>query len=161
MWALARRAVGPIVLASTLERRLELSRLRRRRRRYFVRDARLRPRFRGAVEHLTGENTAPAPVQLDRRSEAAGPRRGRAAARIKRSVDRINRELVPISGIARRDNILREVRKIDVDAIADVLERVDAIGWHPSVYFNEPEYPGAEILPIRFTAGSSAPSSAS
>jgi hypothetical protein len=31
---------------------------------------------------------------------------------------------------------LRDVRKIDVAAIADVLARTDAIGWHPAVYFN-------------------------
>ena len=31
----------------------------------------------------------------------------------------------------------RGVRRIDTEAIADVLERIDAIGWHPAVYFNE------------------------
>ena len=36
---------------------------------------------------------------------------------------------------------LRDERGIDVAAIADVLARTDAIGWHPAVYFNEPEYP--------------------
>jgi putative DNA primase/helicase len=35
----------------------------------------------------------------------------------------------------------REIRRIDTDAIADVLERVDAIGWHPRVYFNQPGHP--------------------
>jgi phage/plasmid primase-like uncharacterized protein len=36
---------------------------------------------------------------------------------------------------------LERVRKIDVAAIEDVLSRIDAIGWHPAVYFNELEYP--------------------
>jgi hypothetical protein len=33
---------------------------------------------------------------------------------------------------------LRDVRKIDIAAIGDVLESVDAIGWHCAAYFNEP-----------------------
>lgn len=33
---------------------------------------------------------------------------------------------------------LRDVRAIDGNAIADVLERIDAIGWHPAVYLHEP-----------------------
>ena len=33
---------------------------------------------------------------------------------------------------------LRDVRRIDVSVISNVLGRTDAIGWHPSVYFNEP-----------------------
>jgi putative DNA primase/helicase len=36
---------------------------------------------------------------------------------------------------------LRDVRRIDVDAIADVLESSDAIGWHPSVLFREDGHP--------------------
>jgi putative DNA primase/helicase len=36
---------------------------------------------------------------------------------------------------------LRETRRIDVQAISDVLEGVDAIGWHHAVYFHEPDHP--------------------
>jgi hypothetical protein len=36
---------------------------------------------------------------------------------------------------------LRETRRVETDAIADVLERMDAIGWHPRVYFNQPGHP--------------------
>ncbi len=36
------------------------------------------------------------------------------------------------------ETYLRDVRKIDTAAIRDVLERTDAIGWHPSVYFSDP-----------------------
>jgi hypothetical protein len=39
------------------------------------------------------------------------------------------------------ETYLRDIRKIDVAAIEDVLSRTDAIGWHPAVYFNEPGHP--------------------
>lgn len=44
--------------------------------------------------------------------------------------------MVPIKGTP-GEAYLRVVRKIDTDAIADVLGRVDALGWNPSVKFNE------------------------
>jgi putative DNA primase/helicase len=43
-------------------------------------------------------------------------------------------EIVPIVGTP-GERYLRETRRIDTSAIADVLERTDAIGWHPSVLF--------------------------
>ena len=36
---------------------------------------------------------------------------------------------------------MRDVRKIDIVEIRDVLERTDAIGWHPAIYFNELGHP--------------------
>jgi putative DNA primase/helicase len=36
---------------------------------------------------------------------------------------------------------LRDIRKIDIAAIEDVLERTDAIGWHPNIYFHHPADP--------------------
>ena len=36
------------------------------------------------------------------------------------------------------ERYLRETRRINTEGIADVLERADAIGWHPSVYFHGP-----------------------
>jgi CHC2 zinc finger len=53
------------------------------------------------------------------------------------SAARIASELVPISG-SPGEAYLRDARKIDVSAIADVLSDTAAIGWHPAVYFNEP-----------------------
>ena len=50
------------------------------------------------------------------------------------------REIVPLISTP-GERYLAEARKIDTDAIADVLERTDAFGWHPSVYFNEPGHP--------------------
>lgn len=49
----------------------------------------------------------------------------------------IVRDLVPVRG-SPGETYLRTERGIDTDALADVLERVDAIGWHPHVTFNEP-----------------------
>ncbi len=46
------------------------------------------------------------------------------------------REMQPVRG-THGERYLRETRRIDTDAIADVLERTDAIGWHPAVFFNE------------------------
>ena len=36
------------------------------------------------------------------------------------------------------ETYLRDIRKIDTEAVADVLERIDAVGWRRAVYFNEP-----------------------
>lgn len=52
-------------------------------------------------------------------------------------VARIVAELVPIARTP-GEAYLRDVRRIDIRAIADVIERTDAIGWHPSVHFNKP-----------------------
>ena len=62
------------------------------------------------------------------------------AERLKRalaSAKRIASELVPLSGTP-GEVYLRQVRRNDTVAIKDVLSRIDAIGWHPAVYFNEP-----------------------
>jgi hypothetical protein len=53
---------------------------------------------------------------------------------------RIIRETVPISSSPEAMSYLQKTRKIDVAAIEDVLERVDALGWHPAVYFHSPEH---------------------
>jgi hypothetical protein len=46
-------------------------------------------------------------------------------------------ELRPVLG-SPGETYLRDARKIGTSAIEDVLERTEAIGWHPAVYFNEP-----------------------
>jgi hypothetical protein len=56
------------------------------------------------------------------------------------SARRIVGELVRVTG-SPGEAYLRDVRKIGVSAIVDVLARIDAIGWHPAVYFNEPDHP--------------------
>ncbi len=49
-------------------------------------------------------------------------------------------EMRPVRGKP-GERYLREERRIEPDAIADVLERTDAIGWHPAVYFHNEEHP--------------------
>jgi putative DNA primase/helicase len=62
------------------------------------------------------------------------------AARTRRLITAYIRELSPVRGTP-GERYLRKIRRIDTDAIADVLERTDAIGWHPAVHFYEPGHP--------------------
>jgi putative DNA primase/helicase len=50
------------------------------------------------------------------------------------------RKMRPVRGTP-GERYLREIRRIDTDEAADVLERVDAIGWRPQAYFHEPDHP--------------------
>jgi hypothetical protein len=50
------------------------------------------------------------------------------------------RKMRPVRGTP-GERYLREIRRIDTDEIADVVERVDAVGWCPKVYFHEPDHP--------------------
>jgi CHC2-type zinc finger protein len=93
--------------------------------------------FREAVETLTSNtidyHPRPAPP-VDRCNDDSARRAVVQAARIVS-------EMRPISGTP-GETYLRDVRKIDVDAIEDVLSTADAIGWHPAVYFHSPkDYP--------------------
>jgi phage/plasmid primase-like uncharacterized protein len=93
--------------------------------------------FREAIETLTGVKTGynnTRPISPVDRSNGDCAKRALASAR------KIIAEMRPIIGTP-GEVYLRDVRKIDVAAIEDVLSRTDAIGWHPGVYFNEPEYP--------------------
>jgi hypothetical protein len=72
------------------------------------------------------------------------------------AVRRIVAGLQPILGSS-GERYLGETRGIDTGSIADILERTDAVGLHPAVYFNEPDHAlhgrslGAlvAIIPIR------------
>jgi hypothetical protein len=87
------------------------------------------------LEYLTGERapapSRPAPAATD------APRDDDRDARALILARQIAFELRPILG-SPGETYFRDVRRIDTEAIADVLERIDAIGWHPAVYFNEP-----------------------
>jgi putative DNA primase/helicase len=69
------------------------------------------------------------------RSEPSG-READTVARDLASAARIIMEAVPIIG-TRAERYLRDVRGIDTDALRDVLERTDALLWHPAVFFNQ------------------------
>jgi hypothetical protein len=97
--------------------------------------------FRKAVEELTGEGQRSAPIHVPPAPPTAPtPQLEFQERRTQALIRAYIREFVPLTGTP-GERYLAEVRKIDVDAIADVLERADAIGWHPSVYLNEPGHP--------------------
>jgi hypothetical protein len=91
--------------------------------------------FRQALERLGGPVPV-GPIGPARREKAASP--DKEQAHNLKSAARIISQLQPIADSPVALRYLREVREIDVDAIADVLGEVDSIGWHPSVYFDEP-----------------------
>jgi len=93
--------------------------------------------FREAVEEINGESgdavyrPAPAPIPAKADAKAAT-----LEAFIRRMVEKTLRGLVPIIG-APGEAYLRDVRKIDTGAIADVLGSTAALGWHPECFFRE------------------------
>jgi CHC2 zinc finger/Toprim domain len=96
--------------------------------------------FRMAVERLTGGRWRPSMYgesYIDADIVKAAPE---ASGRARASAARIVSGIHPLAGTP-GERYLRDVRRIDVATIEDVLSRTDAIGWHGSVYFNEPEYP--------------------
>jgi hypothetical protein len=104
--------------------------------------------FVGAIERLTGarreradqvgnRRPTPRPVEWtseDDEGDAARNRRNLAMAA------RIVEEMVPLAGTF-GESYLAEHRGIDVEAIVDVLERKDAIGFHSKVFFREDGHP--------------------
>ena len=87
--------------------------------------------FREAVEELADERIAPA---LKPPAPVAKPKDD--DERNRRIAASIVRELRPLAGTP-GEAYLREARKIDIAAIADVLAEPYAIGWHPSCYFGQ------------------------
>jgi hypothetical protein len=75
-----------------------------------------------------------------KKQTSATPDEMRRAIFVVTKISAITRELDPIRGFP-GERYLREHRCIDTDALDDILGRTDAIGWHPSVYFNEPGHP--------------------
>lgn len=86
-----------------------------------------------------GAESRPIPP-VDSNSAAA-----RRAAFVREQIATIVRELVPVRGTP-GEQYLREVRRIDCDLIADVLERPSAIGWDPSLLFREDGHPNGRCL---------------
>lgn len=102
--------------------------------------------FADAVERLSGGQGRPSsapgrlhstsPQEPSQRPSVGDDEDRRALA----SARRIVAELAPVLG-SPGEAYLRDIRRIDTAAIADILEHVDAIGWNPAVYFNEPGNP--------------------
>jgi CHC2 zinc finger/Toprim domain len=97
--------------------------------------------FVEAVEFITGETAANTGEDFechrdDWKGEAAVAPHDFVTGRI----EAIVRELVPVRS-SPGGLWLREVRAIDTDLITNILERTDAIGWHPSVLFREQSHP--------------------
>jgi Toprim domain/CHC2 zinc finger len=95
--------------------------------------------FVEAVKFITGEAAANTGEDVDYHR---GDPKGEAAAEpnhdafVAKRIASIVRELVPVSR-SPGGLYFQEARAIDTDLIADILERTDAIGWHPSVLFRE------------------------
>jgi hypothetical protein len=96
--------------------------------------------FAEAVASLPGESVEPKRQHPPKPAVIPPKRVGDEEARNLKSATRIVGELVPLKGTP-GERYLADVRRIDTTAIIDVLESVDAVGWHPSVYFHEPEHP--------------------
>jgi hypothetical protein len=91
--------------------------------------------FREALDELVGHAwTPPAPKQPTKKDLSPDEERLRHL----KSAARIVSQTVPLIRTPGED-FLGITRGIDTTAIADVLERTDAIGWHHAVYFNQPD----------------------
>jgi hypothetical protein len=94
--------------------------------------------FRDAVAHLTGEQ--PAPMKLRPARPQSSPRADETDKRVHEFNLKIAASIVAEMGPSvgtPGEQYLRDVRKINTGAIADVLGSTYAIGWHPSVLFRE------------------------
>jgi hypothetical protein len=94
--------------------------------------------FRNAVEDLAGESAddaRPAPAPTEAKPKPAKDDAALAAF-VRRMVDKTIRGLAPLIGTP-GEAYLRDVRKINTAAIADVLGSTAAIGWHPECFFRE------------------------
>ena len=93
--------------------------------------------FAGAIEIITGEEIAEANEVSDKPAKSPTSDDDERRARDLKSAKRIASEVRPLLGTP-GERYLRETRCIDTAPIQDSLARADAIGWHSSVYLNEP-----------------------
>jgi Toprim domain/CHC2 zinc finger len=97
--------------------------------------------FVEAVKFITGETAANTGEDFDyHRDDWKGEAAVAPHDFVTGRIEAIVRELVPVHS-SPGGLWLREVRAIDTESIADILERTDAIGWHPSVLFREQGHP--------------------
>ena len=94
--------------------------------------------FVEAVEFITGEERVKAPAgEVSDKAAKSAESDDEGRARDLKSAKRIASEVRPLLGTP-GERYLREIRRIDTAAVQDILARADAIGWHGSVYLNEP-----------------------
>jgi hypothetical protein len=97
----------------------------------------------GLVRHVAGHGFGAAVAFIGNERYLRPPRPPAPeppARRVHDLVVRIVAEIVPIARTP-GEAYLRDVRRIETPAIADVLDRIDAIGWHPSVVFRQDGHP--------------------
>ena len=140
-WALPTLRRDRPVCDQRAEADLQLSSLRHRRRPISMVEHITGSCFIEAVKFITGETPANTGEDFhyhrdDWKGEAAVAPHDFVTGRI----EAIVRELVPVRS-SPGGLWLREVRAIDTESIADILERTDAIGWHPSLLFREQGHP--------------------
>jgi hypothetical protein len=110
--------------------------------------------FVEAVRALIGETSSrrePTPDEIAakqareaerKRAEAENEKRERQRQQfIEATAAQIIAGIVPIWSSSLAKHYLADQRRIDVEKIRDVLERIDAIGFHPAVYLKEPAHP--------------------
>jgi Toprim domain-containing protein/CHC2-type zinc finger protein len=96
--------------------------------------------FREAIETLAGETIESSSRSSSPPSLAPKVMDDRSSEIVRKIVS----EIVPLTGTA-GETYLRDIRKINVEAIRDVLDRTDAVGWHPACYFKEPGDPARGV----------------
>jgi putative DNA primase/helicase len=101
--------------------------------------------FVEAVETLTGESKSTTTAKQTPREPTPEELAAKAAERrrqqfIEATTAQIIAGIVPVRDTL-AERYLSDQRRIDVEKIRDVLERIDAIGFHPAVYLNEPGHP--------------------
>jgi hypothetical protein len=103
--------------------------------------------FVEAVKTLIGETQSaptrpprePTPEELAARAAAQAAERRRQQF-IEATAAEIITGIVPVRGTL-AERYLSDQRRIEVDKIRDVLERIDAISFHPAIPLNEPGHP--------------------
>jgi hypothetical protein len=111
--------------------------------------------FRDCRDHVRerlGLTAAPRRRDPPPRVAPAGETRAEAIAAwreafVRAQIAAIVSRLAPVIG-SPGEQYLRDIRCIDVDAVRDVLDRTDAIGWHSAVFFNAPQRQGRPRHPL-------------
>jgi Toprim domain/CHC2 zinc finger len=94
----------------------------------------------GTLREPTPEDIAKWKAREEQQRQEEAAERGRQQF-IEATAARIIAGIVPIWSNSLAKHYLSDRRRIEVEKIRDVLERIDAIGFHPAVYLKEPGHP--------------------